>query len=168
MWQRTASSKKKMTREECQWRSGDGCIWDLIETSIADIPVAVKEAEGETAIFRVFMPESWLHTYSLAFACFGRFPDHPDPDINLFMSDDPLEATSEGTLDQSQSSNRIGGSWKKTLRGRIYADETLSRAAHKRQKSRPKMQGCQRAWPKRLEKMRRIQARGTKSRRFWV
>ena len=89
------------------------------------------------------MPESWLHTYSLTFACFGRFSDHPDPDINLSISDGPPEATSESTVDEtpspdnmesSDSSLNIIGSWKKPVRGRNYADETLSLAHQKRLK----------------------------------
>ena len=143
LWQQTANSKKKMTREEYQRRSGDGCIGDLIGTLTAGSPVAqeangvaVKETEGEAVTCRVPMPESWPHTYSLAFACFGHFSDHPDPDINLSMSDGPPEATYESTLDETQSPDNIErssysflnivGSWKKPLRGRNYADETLS------------------------------------------
>ena len=135
LWQQTANSKKKMTREEYQRRSGDGCIMDLIETSTAGSPetqeangVAVKETEGETVTCRVPMPESWLHTYSLAFACFGRFSDHPDPDINLSISDGPPEATSESTLDETPSPDNkessdsplnIIGSWKNPSEAKI-------------------------------------------------
>jgi len=60
----------------------------------------MKNTEDETVTCKVPL---WLHTYSLAFACFGRFSDHPDPDINLFMSDGPPEATSECTVDETQS-----------------------------------------------------------------
>lgn len=99
MWQRTASSKKKMTREECQWRSGDVCIGDLIETSTGGSIVA-QEVSG--AAVKEIEEESWLHMYILAFACFGRFSDHPDPDINLSMSDGPPRDISESTLEHQR------------------------------------------------------------------
>ena len=51
-----------------------------------------KQAEvGDTVTVRVPMPDAWLHTFILVFACSGHFADHPDPGLDLSLSDGPLD-----------------------------------------------------------------------------
>ena len=98
-----------------------------------------KQVEvGDTVTVRVPMPDSWLHTYSLVFACFGHFADDPDPDLSL--SDGPLDEKSVQDADESNESldssdtDSVSSRKSETLKRRSYPDEALSREGQKKRK----------------------------------
>lgn len=100
-----------------------------------------KQVEvGDTVMVRVPMPDAWLHTFSLVFACYGHFADHPDPDLDLSLSDGPLEEISGQDTYESNASlidsemGSISSLKNKILRGRTYPNEALSRDGQKKQK----------------------------------
>ena len=99
-----------------------------------------KQAEvGKTVTIRVPTSDSWLQTYSLVFECYGYFIDHPDPDLDLSLSDGPLDEKSGRDVNESNESLANGeiGSMSsrkiQTLRGRSYLNEALSRDGQKKQ-----------------------------------
>ena len=101
-----------------------------------------KQAEvGDTVTVRLPMPDAWLHTFSLVFACYGHFADHPDPDLDLSLSDGPLDEKSGQDSNESNGSlvnsemNSVSSQKIKTLRGRSYPNEALSRGGQKKQKT---------------------------------
>ena len=95
--------------------------------------------EDEIVRIRVPMPENWIHTYSLAFACYGPFADNPDPDIHLSASDGPPDAISvEGADSNAADSDRqhkTSSKRSRPLTARIHADKNLSCKDMKKQKA---------------------------------
>ena len=81
------------------------------------------------------MPQNWLHTFSLAFACFGTFSDHQDPDLDLKLSDGPIDACDSASVaPSSECGQGVTAKKSKPLTGRAFADEKLSRAELKKRK----------------------------------
>ena len=86
------------------------------------------------------MPDSWLHTYILVFACYGHFADRPDPDLDLSLSDGPLdEKNGQDAIESNESlvnseMDSVSSHKIQTLRGRRYPNEALSRDGQKKQK----------------------------------
>ena len=157
LWEQTATSTKVISREQYERRREDGSVGEaLVESPTADTPEgkerdgdASSEAKSGFVAVRMPMPDSYLHMYSLAFACFGPFSDHPDPDINISVSDGPPGACSKDAVDGNDTASNKAptssclssvevGATPKTLRGRVYADEQLSRLAIKKQKREQK------------------------------
>ena len=100
-----------------------------------------KQAEvGNTVTVRVPMSDSWFHMYSLVLSCYGHFVDHPDPDLDLSLSDGPLDEKSGRGVNESNeglANGEIGSMSSRkiqTLRGRSYPNEALSRDGQKKQK----------------------------------
>ena len=89
---------------------------------------ASSKATGEVRV-RIHMPKNWLHTYSLAFACFGPYSDNRDPDIDLKMSNG-LEEVDDAASAATSSEGGAHGQAKESrpLTGRVFADEKVSRA----------------------------------------
>ena len=98
-----------------------------------------KQAEvGDTVTVRLPMPDAWLHTFSLVFACYGHFADHPDPDLSLY--DGPLDEKSGQDCNESNESlvnsemGSVSSQKIKTLQERSYPNEALSRDGQKKHK----------------------------------
>jgi len=113
LWEQTAPSTKVISREQYERRREDGSAGGaLVEPSTADTPEgkegdgdASSEAKSDVVTVKMPMPDSYLHTYSLAFACYGPFSDHPDPDINISVSDGPPGACSKDAADGNETSS---------------------------------------------------------------